>query len=364
MRVRIVGVEIDGLPQQLLGLLMLLRAQPPEVRQCAHDQIPGIEAVWRLPASPCGLGRQDLRLDRPNDAVGDVVLQLENIEQLAIVSLRPQMGPLRGVDQLAGDPDRVGRLAHAAFQHISDAQLARDLANIDRLALVGECGISRDDEEPRLTRECRDDVLGEAVREVFLLLVAAHVLKRQDGDRGLVGKRQLRSRVPARLEPNPPDSHRPRNVLELALAGILEGDIELALHVLLHSSGHADAAGLGQRLQPRCHIHTITPHIVVVDDDVAEIDADAEHDPLLRRDTGVAHRHPALDFDRAAHGIDHAGELGEDAVAGDPHHPPVMILDRGLDEVAPMRLPLRECAFLVLPDQAAVAGYVGEKNGR
>jgi hypothetical protein len=55
---------------------------------------------------------------------------------------------------------------------------------------------------------------------------------------------------------------------------------------------------------------------VLVDDDVAEIDADAELDAALFRDAAIAQRQLALQLDRAAHRIDDARELDQEAVAG------------------------------------------------
>ena len=49
-------------------------------------------------------------------------------------------------------------------------------------------------------------------------------------------------------------------------------------------------------------------------DDVAEMDADAEFDPPLRRHTGVALDEAGLHLDRAAHRVDHAAELDDAAV--------------------------------------------------
>ena len=54
----------------------------------------------------------------------------------------------------------------------------------------------------------------------------------------------------------------------------------------------------------------------LVDDDVAEIDADAELHAARRLDRGVALGHRPLDGDRALDRVHDAGELGEDAVAG------------------------------------------------
>src|SRR5690606_7643887 len=65
---------------------------------------------------------------------------------------------------------------------ISDAQIAPHLPYIGGLAFVDEGGVSRDDEEPTQARQRIDDVLSNAVTEIFLLGIAGHVGKRQDRD--------------------------------------------------------------------------------------------------------------------------------------------------------------------------------------
>jgi hypothetical protein len=66
--------------------------------------------------------------------------------------------------------------------HVAYAEALANLGDVDVLALEGERGIAGDDEELRELRKCRDDVLRDAVREIFLLSLAAHVGERQDGD--------------------------------------------------------------------------------------------------------------------------------------------------------------------------------------
>src|SRR3990170_7466276 len=58
----------------------------------------------------------------------------------------------------------------------------------------------------------------------------------------------------------------------------------------------------------------VDPGLVV--DDVPEVDADAEQHPAMLGHLLVARRHHALDLDRARGRADHAGKLGEDAIAG------------------------------------------------
>ena len=87
-------------------------------------------------------------------------------------------------------------------------------------------------------------------------------------------------------------------------------------------------------------------------DYVAEVNADAELDAPFRRQAGVALDRAALHFDRAAHRVDHAAELDENAVAGALDDAPMMNRDDGVDEIAAKRPQAHEDAILVCCPQA------------
>ena len=72
------------------------------------------------------------------------------------------------------------------------------------------------------------------------------------------------------------DPHRPGDVLDALLAHVLERVRQPVADLVAHRAGDADAAGLGQRLQPRRDIDAVAEDVVVLGDDVAEIDADAK----------------------------------------------------------------------------------------
>ena len=67
------------------------------------------------------------------------------------------------------------------------------------------------------------------------------------------------------------------------------------------------------------------------------MNADTKLDATLRGETGVALQHAVLNFDGAAHGVDHAPELNQAAVAGALDHASSMKGDGGIDEVAAER---------------------------
>ena len=82
--------------------------------------------------------------------------------------------------------------AHAALDHVADAEFLGDLLQVDGLALVDERGIARDHEEPAQLGQRGDDVFADAVGKILLRRIAAHVVERQHGNGRPLGKRRGR----------------------------------------------------------------------------------------------------------------------------------------------------------------------------
>ena len=94
------------------------------------------------------------------------------------------------------------------------------------------------------------------------------------------------------------------------------------------------------------------------------MDADAEFDATLGRQAGVAFDHAVLHFDGAAHGIDDAAKLDEDAVAGALDHAAMMHGDGRIDQVAAQRPEPRQSAILVGAGEPAVADHIRRQYRR
>jgi len=127
---------------------------------------------------------QEPQLQCADNRLRNLVLEREDVVQVAIVALRPDMAAGGAVDQLRGDPHPAARLAHAAFDNVADLELARDLRNVHVLALEHEGGVARGDPERGHLGEIGDDVLADSVREVFLLRITAHVREGKNANRG------------------------------------------------------------------------------------------------------------------------------------------------------------------------------------
>ena len=85
-RLGVVRIDGDGLFQQLAGELMVLLGHTPVVRQGAHDQVPGVEALRRLALGPETLVGPDLRLDGGYHRLGDLVLDGEHVGEPPVVA--------------------------------------------------------------------------------------------------------------------------------------------------------------------------------------------------------------------------------------------------------------------------------------
>ena len=64
--------------------------------------------------------------------MSDIVLDLENIGQIAVVAVAPEMSATFRVDELRGNAHALAGPADRAFEHGTHAELAADGANVDR----------------------------------------------------------------------------------------------------------------------------------------------------------------------------------------------------------------------------------------
>jgi hypothetical protein len=92
------------------------------------------------------------------------------------------------------------------------------------------------------------------------------------------------------------------------------------------------------------------------------MNADAELDAALGRHAGVALDHAVLYLDGATHGVDHAAELDEAAVAGALDDAPAMRGDRGVDQIAAQPPQPRQGAILIRASEPTVADNIGDQD--
>src|SRR6266853_877247 len=225
--------------------------------------------------------------------------------------------------------------------------------------------------EPRIEmRQRRDDLLHHSISEVVLFRIAAHVGEWQNSNGGFVrkGKGGLRFWRNCRFRflraRNREHLHRSRDVLQLDLALVVETYIDPVTDLIVNSTRDRNASRHSDAFEPRCNIDAIAEDIVVVDDDVSQMDADAELDPLGLGYLRVLASHAALNFDGALRCIDGTGKFDQQTVASGLDDAAAMFGDCGVDKRFSESLQLRQRAFLVGTNQAAITGDIRRQDSR
>ena len=152
------------------------------------------------------------------------------------------------------------------------------------------------------------------------------------------------------------------DVLQILLAHIGEPDLDFAADLLEGRCREANAAGLGDGFQAGGDVDAVAEDVVAIGQHITDVDADPELDLPLGRLVGLC-RHAALNRDGAAHSIDGADKLDQHAIAGGIDDAASVLVDFGIDELAPVRLQPGERPLLVDADQPAVASDIGGQDG-
>src|SRR6516225_5676555 len=137
-RGRKVWVEPNRLSKKIQREPVFFGGISVEVPKAALAGLPCVQALRRLAQHPLLLGLGQRRLDGCGDTRGNLVLHGENIVEVTVIPVSPDMSAGARIDQLRGYAHPVAAPAHRAFEHVSDPHLAADSLHIDVLTLVGE----------------------------------------------------------------------------------------------------------------------------------------------------------------------------------------------------------------------------------
>ena len=229
---REVRVQFDG-PIKVLesfgvaGLGVLIH-----VPKAALIPVPGVQRFRRFQSRTLAFDIGEFRLDRSGDCARDLVLQREDVLEVAVISLCPEVLTGLGRDQLGGHANSFADLPHTALDHVSDAEIAPHLLGPDGLSFVCEGGVAGDHPKRPEARQLGDDVFGYAVGEILLVRVSRQIGEWKDDNRGLVGDllygparlRNLSGREDGAIGPD-----RLRETLDALFAPVLESDPVLFL---------------------------------------------------------------------------------------------------------------------------------------
>ena len=138
-------------------------------------------------------------------------------------------------------------------------------------------------------------------------------------------------------------------------------EIDPASDPIVHDLRDVDAARLSERVEPCCDIDGVAEDVAVFDEDVVEIDPDAERDPTIGEQRLVQSRNCCTQGGGTTHGLDDALELDEPPVARPSDDMPTEFQDLRLDDFGPQEGQSGEAFGFISRREAAIPG---EQNCR
>src|SRR5204863_5503717 len=132
------GENRNRAPTQSFRFAIRLARSQTNAGKSADNAFPCVEAFWWLTPTADVLCRIKLWLDRSDYTFGNLVLDREDVVEIAVIALGPQMIASRSLDKLSRNPKAVAALSDRAFEHVADAKLAAHLLHIDCAPFIGE----------------------------------------------------------------------------------------------------------------------------------------------------------------------------------------------------------------------------------
>ena len=117
-----------------------------------------------------------------HDIFRDLALDGEDIGQLPIIMLGPNVSVRAGINQLGRDANVIAHSADAAFQKVSHAQLAPDFRKVTFRISITHDRAAADHLQVGNLGERGQNIILNAVREITVLFVVAKIIKRENGD--------------------------------------------------------------------------------------------------------------------------------------------------------------------------------------
>src|SRR5438128_2046330 len=143
---------------------------------CFHIRCGWLEETAFLPL-------RKRKSQRVEHTAGDLILNGEDVFDLAIEPLRPKVIAVSRVDQLDEDAQSVSGFADAALEKRLNAETFPNLSRVHARSAKREARCAGRNAEPGDLVQRIENFLCDAITEVFLIVLRAEIGEWQDGDR-------------------------------------------------------------------------------------------------------------------------------------------------------------------------------------
>src|SRR5438105_425544 len=100
------------------------------------------------------------------------------------------MVPILDIDELCGDAKARARLSNTPLENRGNVELVANRAKVDTTTLVRKRRRAAGDAQSVELCQCVDDLFGNAVGEIFIGGITAHVREGEDGHRSTLVRRR------------------------------------------------------------------------------------------------------------------------------------------------------------------------------
>src|SRR5262249_35003686 len=142
------GVDCDCLLKEFSRLCQVFACATIKMEHAALVNAPGIKTVSRLHSCTFAFRAAQLRFNRADKRLCNLILHSKDIRKRAIVASGPYVIPAGALDQARADANAVISTTHAPYKQVADAELTGDLLQVNFSILVGKGRMTRDHEKP------------------------------------------------------------------------------------------------------------------------------------------------------------------------------------------------------------------------
>ncbi len=118
-----------------------------------------------------------MNLERPDDRARDVFLHREDVGEVSVVLVGPELVSVARAHELCRDPHPIAAAPYASLEHRPHVERAADLSHVHLATLVLEGGGTRGHAQSVDFAQLVDQFFGESVAEVLLVVSRAQVRK-------------------------------------------------------------------------------------------------------------------------------------------------------------------------------------------
>ena len=159
----------------------------------SHDVVVGSETIRIFFGYACDLGLSHLALQPPEcsrDGLRDVVANCEYVAHFPVIAFGPNVTSGACINQLRRHAHVMIGALYAALDDVANIEILSYLPDVRGLVLYVEGGIASHDNKVGKLGQPRDQLFGNPIGKVLLVVSGTHVVKGQNSDGRVLGERK------------------------------------------------------------------------------------------------------------------------------------------------------------------------------